>query len=104
MNVIRSLCCAALVLLSTSAHAATWTIASSKNGQNLVLRREGTRLVLLDQTAHRRVASADARTIHHVVIQGAPGPHNDALTVEVSSELVLSGGIDYDGGDEGWDT
>ena len=48
------------------------------------------------------VAGAMAAGTDRVVIAGAAGDHRDTLTLDLSQNLSLAGGIDFDGGAGGW--
>ncbi|HXH38234.1 MAG TPA: hypothetical protein VNN08_06375, partial [Thermoanaerobaculia bacterium] len=75
----------------------------SADGQQLILRRDGERLVIVDQRSYTVVASAPARETAHVTVRGADD-RDDTLTLDLSTPFSLAGGIDYDGGAAGWDT
>lgn len=101
---IRTL--AALTLLAaTPLFAGTLTYANRSTGadRQLILRRDGTRLVIADRGSRTVLAGAPAATTDRVVIHGAAGEHDDTLTIDLTQPITLAGGIDYDGGAAGWD-
>jgi uncharacterized repeat protein (TIGR01451 family) len=98
--VARRLALILLVVLARPLVAGTLTCVSS--GKSLTLHLEGDRLVIAD--AHGELAGAPAVSVDHVVIRGASGDRDDQLIVDLSGRLSLPGGIDYDGGADGWDT
>lgn len=76
---------------------------SANAERRLTLRRERERLVLVDDDSRVIVASAPAATTDRVAIEGASGDRRDSLTIDLSQPIALAGGIDYDGGEGGWD-
>ena len=104
-HTLRSLFVLSIVSVAGLApgRSATLTYHSPDAGQQLLLRRDGDRLVLVDQQSRAIVASAPAVSTRRVVIAGAAN-RNDTLTLDLSSPISLPQGIDYDGGARGWDT
>jgi uncharacterized repeat protein (TIGR01451 family) len=76
---------------------------SANADRRLTLRRDCERLVLVDDDTRVVVASARAATTDRVAIEGASGDRRDSLTIDLSQPITLAGGIDYDGGEGGWD-
>ncbi|HUA61263.1 MAG TPA: DUF11 domain-containing protein [Verrucomicrobiae bacterium] len=70
----------------------------------LTLRRQGARILIVDDFSNRIVATAPAAQVKRVSVRGVDGDHNDTLTVDFSDGLNLPGGIDFDGGAGGFDT
>lgn len=77
---------------------------SFDSDRHVVLRRAGERLLIESAHSGATLAAGPAATTDRVVIHGASGAHDDTLTVDLSSPIVLRDGIDYDGGASGWDT
>lgn len=94
--------CASTVPLFAS--TLTFVNRSAEPERHLTLRREGQRLRLVDTHSEEVVAGAMAAAIDRVVIAGAAGDHRDTLTLDLSQNLTLPGGIDFDGGAGGWDS
>ena len=97
-----SVVCVAM-LSSRPAATLIYVNGTANTGQNLLLRRDGDRLVLVNQQSRAVVASAPAGSTQRVVVVGADD-RNDTLTLDLTNPLSLPRGIDYDGGARGWDT
>jgi uncharacterized repeat protein (TIGR01451 family) len=82
----------------------TYVASPAARETRVTLRRQGDRIVIIDDVTHAVVASGRADRIKQVVVRGVDGDHNDTLTVDFSGGLSLPGGIDFDGGIGGFDT
>ena len=70
----------------------------------MTLRRQADRIVIIDDFTHTIMAGGRADQIKRVIVRGVDGDHNDTLTVDFSGGLYLPGGIDFDGGADGFDS
>jgi len=77
---------------------------ATSRSMRVTLRRERERLVVIDDDSGRVVASSAGGRTRRVVIRGGGGVHDDTLTVDLSQQIELPEGIDYDGGSGGWDS
>lgn len=101
---VRALAVVLILILSAPSVLAATLHYSFGADRHVVLRRAGERLLIASAHSGATLAAAPAATTDRVVIRGASGAHDDTLTVELSSPIVLRDGIDYDGGAGGWDT
>ena len=97
---IRSL---AVLLFLAAPSLLAGTLVHHADGP-VILRREGDLLRIADARSGALLAGAPAATTQRVLVQGAAGAHDDTLTIDLGQPIVLAGGIDYDGGADGWDT
>jgi len=81
----------------------SYTSPQTGSPRHLSLRRNGAWLQIVDDDSSAIVAASRVAETEHVAIRGADGD-DDALTVDLRQRLTLPGGIDYDGGRNGWDT
>lgn len=81
-----------------------YSASAASSETHVTLRRQAGRVIVIDDSTHRIVASGDAGRIKRVSVRGVDGDHNDTLTVDFSGGLSLPGGIDFDGGTAGFDT
>ena len=82
----------------------TYAASPATSETRVTLRRQAGRIVITDDVTHKILARGRADRIERVIVRGVDGDHNDTLTVDDSGGLSLSGGIDYDGGNGGFDT
>ena len=94
---------AAFLFVSTPLFAGTLHHRAGGDHHQLLLRRDGARLVIADAITKRTLISAPAATTDRVTVDGAPG-EDDTLAIDLTQPIVLPGGIAYDGGVAGWDT
>jgi uncharacterized repeat protein (TIGR01451 family) len=106
MKLMRRLLMAGVCLSAVPLFAGTLTFVnrSADAERHLTLRREGERLLLVDEHSQEVVASARAAGTDRVVIAGATGDRRDTLTLDLTEGITLAGGIDFDGGAGGWDS
>lgn len=102
MNRIAAVLLLSILSLPAFASILTYVNQSADADRRLTLRADGDRVLLVDDRSHAVVASAVAP--ERVIVRGAPGAHDDALTIDLANKLSVPGGIKFDGGAGGWDT
>src|SRR6266404_3595134 len=99
---------AAIVLLSSAAADAApalrYSSAPNTRERRVTLRRDGDRVVIVNDATGDVVASSSASATRRVVVQGLEGSHTDTLTVDLRRGLTLPDGVEFDAGVAGFDT
>jgi uncharacterized repeat protein (TIGR01451 family) len=90
-------------LSSLSAAVLRFDAPARENGMSMTLRRDGAQLRLTDDTTGVLLVSTLAATTDRVIIRGADGEFPDTLTIDLAESLELPQGIDWIGGDGGYD-
>jgi uncharacterized repeat protein (TIGR01451 family) len=92
-----------MLVCAASVHASTLTYDAPANPVvRMTLKASGDRVVIIDDSSYGILASAPAMSTTRVEVRGA-GDNKDTMTIDVRS-LVLPGGVEFDGGDGGFDT
>lgn len=82
----------------------TYASSPATSKTRVTLRRDGDRVVIVDDDTRALVASRPMSVTDRVVVRGIDGNHNDALTVDLRGGLSIPGGVDFDAGVAGFDT